>query len=393
MTLDSKNKANNIIKINLFYVLIIFIIFQQFPIIFENFYQEIRLIIYFIFSLLSIFSLNTLQKALQYRLFLLFFIMFIYSALLSFISQNNIILNLGIPVFVVLSSLGIKFDEEELKKILILYVLGVTLMGLAVVFYYTDGFSITVTYAIPAKNQRGPMIGYAILISFMSVFKDKFHTVRFLNRNISFILFSLNFLVLLTFRNRASILGIAVCAFFILLSLVEYKQTINKWFLIFFMTSMFIILSFAGFFDGLYSFMWDSITLNYDITDLESLSAGRTDTYIDALRYSLKNPVAGEILAEPSVLGTPHNYLLYNWIRYGIVMSLPMILYYLYLWFFSLKGIMMNQNNSLPVWLLLFSLIVSMFEYTYPYGPGVSQFFMWFLLGQYLLRHEQQEYS
>src|SRR5699024_4174803 len=130
-----------------------------------------------------------------------------------------------------------------------------------------------------------------------------------------------------------SILGIAVCAFFILLSLVEYKQTIIKWFLIFFMTSMFIILSFAGFFDGLYSFMWDSITLNYDITDLESLSAGRTDTYIDALRYSLKNPVAGEILAEPSVLGTPHNYILYNWVRYGIVMSLPMILYYLYLWF------------------------------------------------------------
>ncbi|QOQ78641.1 hypothetical protein [Aerococcus urinaeequi] len=367
-------------------------ILQQFPIIFESFYQEIRLIIYFLFSILIVFSLSTLQKVLQHKLFFLFSMVLIYSALLSFISQNNIILNLGIPVFVVLISLGIKFDEEELKKILLLYVVGVTLMGLAVVFYYADGFSITVTYAIPAKNQRGPMIGYAILISFMSVFKDRFHTVRFLNRNVSFILFSLNFLVLLTFRNRASILGIALCAFFILFSSVEYKQTINKWFLIFFMTSMFIILSLAGFFDGLYSFMWDSITLNYDITDLESLSAGRTDTYIDALRYSLKNPVAGEILAGPSVLGTPHNYILYNWVRYGIVMSLPMILYYLYLWFFSLKGIMMNQNNSLPVWLLLFSLIVSMFEYTYPYGPGVSQFFMWFLLGQYLLRHGHQEY-
>lgn len=392
MTLDSKNKANNIIKINLFYMLIIFIILQQFPIVFESFYQEFRLIIYFIFSLLIVFSLSTLQKALQYRLFFFFFMVLIYSVLLSLISQENIVLNLGIPFLVVLVSLGMKLDEKQLKKILILYVLGVTLMGLAVIFYYVDGFSITVTYAIPAKNQRGSMIGYAILISFMSVFKDRFHTVRFLNRNVSFILFSLNFLVLLTFRNRASILGIALCAFFILLSLVKYKQTINKWFLIFFMTSMFIILSLAGFFDGLYSFMWDSITLNYDITDLESLSAGRTDTYIDALRYSLKNPVAGEILAEPSVLGTPHNYILYNWVKYGIVMSLPIILYYLYLWFFSLKGIMMNQNNSLPVWLLLFSLIVSMFEYTYPYGPGVSQFFMWFLLGQYLLRHEQQEY-
>src|SRR5699024_1357354 len=140
------------------------------------------------------------------------------------------------------------------------------------------------------------------------------------NKYLSSILFSLNLLVLLTFRNRGSILGISICVLFILFSTFEYKQTVNKWFIIFFIVCVFIILSATCLFDGLYSFVWDSFTLNYDVTDLESLSAGRMDTYIDAICYSFNHPIAGEILSNPDVLGTPHNYILYNWVRYGIVL-------------------------------------------------------------------------
>lgn len=372
----------------MFILLIILIILQQFPIVFESYYDEIRLLIYFLFSLLIIYNLATLKKALQYKLFFMFLIVVVYSIPLSIISHNNLLLDLGIPFFVVLISLGTRFNDEELKRILAFYVIGVTIMGLVIVFYYVNGFLITSTYAIPAKNQRGPMIGYATLLSIISIFKGKFPTTGFLNKYFNLVLLSINFLVILTFRNRASILALALCIFLILLSTIEYKQSIDKWFIIFFVLSIFIILTTFGLLDNLYIFIWDSITLNYDITNLESISAGRMDTYIEALRFSFQQPVAGEIISNSGLIGIPHNYILYNWVNYGILLSLPLTIFYLYLWHFSIRNIIKNIKNSLPVWLLLFSLIVSIFEYTYPYGPGVSQLFMWFLLGQFLVRNK-----
>jgi hypothetical protein len=35
-------------------------------------------------------------------------------------------------------------------------------------------------------------------------------------------------------------------------------------------------------------------------------------------------------------------------------------------------------------------LITSLFEYSHPFGPGVTQIMVWFLLGQYL-RHSGEE--
>ena len=104
------------------------------------------------------------------------------------------------------------------------------------------------------------------------------------------------------------------------------------------------------------------------------------------MEFIKQYPVLGELETGKSISVTPHNYILNKWLNYGIIGSLPIVLFYLYLWFFTIKGIFISKKTlgfKLPVWVLLFSLIVSMFEYTYPYGPGASQIMVWFLLGQY----------
>lgn len=67
-------------------------------------------------------------------------------------------------------------------------------------------------------------------------------------------------------------------------------------------------------------------------------------------------------------------------------MRAPFVLLYLYLRYFSLNEIKNKEKNkfTLPIWVLLFSLIINTFVYTYPYGTGTSQIMLWFLLGQYI---------
>ena len=129
-----------------------------------------------------------------------------------------------------------------------------------------------------------------------------------------------------------------------------------------------------------------SLTLNHDITDFNSMSAGRLDGYELALDYIVQHPVSGGLVGDVEFNYIPHNYILYNWLNYGIVGSIPLVGFYLYLFYFAFRGIYHKQINgfTLPMWVLLFSLIVSLAEYTYPYGPGVSQLMLWFLIGQYV---------
>lgn len=161
---------------------------------------------------------------------------------------------------------------------------------------------------------------------------------------------------------------------------ITYKK-----FLILNIIGIFLLIIYAsGILKELTNFLWNSLTLNYNINDLNSLSAGRTDGYLEALKISIKNPLFGQLSNNISLEHQVHNYILNKWIKYGIFGSLPIIAFYIYLWKISLKGVFLNNKSNVVFYILLFSLIVSILEYTYPFGPGVSQIMLWFLLGQYL---------
>lgn len=367
---------------------------QQMPIINETYYLPIRYSLYLIFSIFGIYSVFKNQGFLNNSLIKFFILTFVYSIVLSIIAKEVIFANLLVPLGFFICSFNSVFSIQYLRKLVRWYVLIVTILSVSSVFYYAQGFTISAVYNIPAKNQIGPMIAIAVMISFFSLVNKTFLIYKKKDYFLYVVTFILNFSSLLTIRNRSSILGIVVCIFMYIFLNIKLEMTLRKWFLYFITVTLFVLLFFSGVLNPIIEFMWNSVTLNYDVSSVESISAGRYGTYLDSLQFALNNPIAGAIINRVTFFGTPHNYLLYNMAYYGIFLSFPLIMLYCYLWYFSISQIFKSKKYSyndftFVPWLLFFALIVSQFEYTYPYGPGTSQLMMWFLLGQYLRLHFQ----
>lgn len=388
------NLKGKLLKKQVFTILIFITVIQQLPFCLENFYGEIRIILYIAFGISTFFAVlnknNYKKNIVKFMIGLI-----IYTTIISIISilDNSIIrfdgvIELIIPLGILLCSLNTKFEDRELNKIIDMYVLLATVLGIYSILYYDVGFKITQTYSIKSKNQIGPIIGIAIIITLYKI----------LNRNIDFrkkkIYFLINviefvalFLSLIIFRNRSSILGVIIVGIIMVLKLTRKKLTYKNIILIIFTIIVLLILYRIGALDNIIKFIWDSFTLNYNINDFNSLSAGRTEGYIEAIKFSLDNPILGQLSNNLILEHSIHNYVLNKWIRYGIIGSLPLIVFYFALWKKTISSIFLkvsSKRNNMTFYLFLFSLIVSIFEYTYPFGPGVSQIMLWFLLGQYL---------
>jgi len=123
---------------------------------------------------------------------------------------------------------------------------------------------------------------------------------------------------------------------------------------------------------------------------MDNLSAGRVKIYEIAIIFLKNNFFLGELNSSEYVPGIAHNYLLNKVVKYGLIGSIPLIFLYLYIVIFIfktlLKQIKLGRNINLSLLLIWQAIIISFFEYSYPYGPGVSQALSWFLLGQYLSR-------
>lgn len=105
--------------------------------------------------------------------------------------------------------------------------------------------------------------------------------------------------------------------------------------------------------------------------------------FFEALKFVSLYPFFGEFSCGEAFFRTPHNYVLNKWVSFGIVGSLPFIVLYGYLIALALRMLFYKQRRAFEdtvLWLLLLGLIISMFEYTYPYGPGASQIMVWFYL-------------
>ena len=50
-----------------------------------------------------------------------------------------------------------------------------------------------------------------------------------------------------------------------------------------------------GLIDNLIGMVWDAFTLNYNVFDLNSLSAGRWRVYEESIAFIIDNPLFGEI--------------------------------------------------------------------------------------------------
>ncbi|MCM3602197.1 O-antigen ligase family protein [Robertmurraya korlensis] len=399
MTRDYKLSRNEQTKRILMVLLASLTIIQQMPVLREMFYSEIRVVLYITFGFFSFISLFSINRFLNLRVVQFFIITILYSFLLFLaliISRNinMIMFEYIIPFGILLCSLNTKFNSRQLSKFLIWYIILAAILGVTSIFYYNGGYQISARYMIPSKNQIGPIFGISSIIMGIWILNKRILDFKYSYLLLKIGLFVVLLSTILVVRNRASIVAIVITLLLFLISEYKIKRTLKN-LIIFqsFLIGMILLITF-GAFDSIIEAFWKSMTLNYDISNINSLSAQRTEVYKQAYSFALNNPILGEIGGTEFTYYTPHNFILNKWVEYGIFGSLPFIFLYLYLWYFTLKSIFSFKERvrfSLPLWVILVSLIVSLFEYTYPFGPGVSQLMVWFLLGQYF-KSEYEDY-
>jgi len=135
----------------------------------------------------------------------------------------------------------------------------------------------------------------------------------------------------------------------------------------------------------IWQYLYDALFLNYDITDIDSISTNRMTRNLIGIDFLLKYPLTGQ-LGHTFYGRKIHNYVLISLVSYGALLSsLILIIYFKYV----LKIIRAIRKNTFQYYevgplVMIILLIISLFEYTYPYAPGSAVFFPFFLLGQYL---------
>lgn len=384
-------RVNGAFNILFFYFTITLSIFQQMPIVNELFYSQVRFVLYISFMLYGGYTILNSHRFLRSNLIRLFILTFFFSIMLSLLSGINVFVDLLIPLGILICSINTKFDLKSKRNICTIYVITVSILAISTIFYYGEGFVVSQMYNIPSKNQIGPMIAITSLISFLAIVDRAFLGIKRKYMPLFLITLFINIACLAAIRNRAGLLSFFVCVFLYFILNRKVYLTIKKLLAIHISICLIFFILLSGIISPVINYLWDSFTLNYDITNIDSFSAGRSDTYIDALNFAFNHPFLGSIGSTVTFRGVPHNYLIYNIAYFGVLLSLPLILFYLYLWIFTIKGIRNNINNNLyqPVnWIVLLALIVSIFEYTYPFGPGTSQLMTWFLVGQSLINEK-----
>ena len=142
-------------------------VIQQMPIIRDTFYDEFRIILYFLFGIYVLVSLPVLEQYVRKTAIIrLFFLVLVYSFFLNIIAlvvKNDSVpfMDLLIPFGILICSLYTSFNKNQLSRLLVWYAILVAVLGLYSIFHYGEGFLITQLNMVPSKNQIGPMLGIA----------------------------------------------------------------------------------------------------------------------------------------------------------------------------------------------------------------------------------------
>lgn len=390
-------------KIPIYFIgfLIFLMALQQFPIIRETYYDQIRMMLYLSFALLVIYSFLNIKNLFFFKFYKIFFVMIIYALLLSVVMTliNGDLLPLLlyiVPFGIITISISNNYSNKAILTLLWLYAISNSMMGLANIFYYGNGFD--VTRLVPEKNQIGPMVGYSVLVFLFFIVKYKSNYIKFF----SFGLVILSYMTLLAISNRSAIVGVTLMIVFFIIYFIFIgikkllKKKIKEVSVAFGIIILIILLGYQfELIQTLFDTLLTSVTYNRIITDLNALSSGRIQLIEDGFNWIKTYPIFGFIgLSSIPISEYTHVYIIHTWMQYGLIGSLPFVLFYLFLIIFNL--ILMFKINKDSFTMLLFMIlsvgfVISLLEYSYPYGPGVSQFILWFMLGQFLLRDKKYD--
>lgn len=392
LSLSDRRIKESGFSVSLLKISMLFSVFLQF-FIDTGFYEYARIILYVFFALtfISIIMVNPVIETDKFLNRYLGFItaVVVFIIIVSFLKGEWILtplIEFVMPFVVLLMGYQSKIGSYQTEKLIRAYLYLVTFLGVFIIFYHGNGFTISSQYFLASKNQVGPFLSSASLISLLLLLNSKTGGSITKNWSLYFVLF-INMATLLSLRNRSGIFAFVICLTLYYISKIRFSLKINfKKIFLFFVTTIFITIiqlstNFLGY---IFEMIYQSLFLNTNIHDVNSLSSGRFIVFENVFDFLAKAPLFGEITMVSGITDVPHNYLLRLWLNYGLLGSLPLTLFYLFLWIFTLYNIVIKNEYDLGLYLLLLMLVISLFEYTFPYGPLTTIALTWLLLGIYL---------
>lgn len=295
---------------------------------------------------------------------------------------------LTLPLLMIALGFSSITSEKRTRILAWVYGAAAALSGWYVVAVFGDNLAYSGQYFFAQKNQIGAVLGAAsTLLLYQLVRAVSSSKISGAHAFASGFLLVANIVPLMQLRNRSTILGVIL-----LVSLVCLKTLLSSGSPLPARLSVLGLLAIAGaFWRQLVELVSFAFLANYDTTDVNSLSANRTEVYAQTIDFLRVNLLWGDSLGA-SGISDPHNFVLYQLLKYGAVLSIGYLAVYFLFGYRLIKTWLTSGIADVPPWayLLAVSFTTSLFEYAQPFGPGTTQIAAWFFVG-YSLRGERHD--
>jgi len=279
--------------------------------------------------------------------------------------MNAEVRSILIPLCALMVGWQMKMDENRLIGLVLVFTMGIIVAGVSLIFLQGSGFSISETYFADQKNAVGPMMATAaVLNAGMALGASGKRKVFLMIFGLSLALFCV--LMILTIRARAALLAAVV-----VMALMLFQRYKNKYLLLSFWGAILLVVAvFLLLPHSIKQYVYQSLFAGFS----GDITSGRGVRNMQALQVLVENPLMGQLL-NARELGIVHNYPLMQLLDYGLLMAAPLMALYFYLLFVDIKaiatkGIAAMKNVGFYAMLVIF--VASMFEYSFPYGPGTT---------------------
>lgn len=261
-------------------------------------------------------------------------------------------------------------DEIEMSSLYISYIFSGFIVAVGVYYNsFASGFSWTSrTYAYASKNSVSQILLSVIVLLLFADLKDRIPQFLRVIGTVFLIM------LLLMLKSRASLIGIVIIIFYILL---------NKNILLRYKVALLVIIAF---FTGIIM----TNTIAYDVFVNGIIFAGRSSSNLNDVssgRYGmLQNFIS--IFPDNWIIGVGNYNITENMesfplavlIQYGVIGCIPIVVFLL-LPFKIIRKIKNNNSKRVLIVLVLCYYMNGLFEELAPLGPGVKCYLLWFLLG------------
>lgn len=289
-----------------------------------------------------------------------------FSADISFSTHRDLLITL----LLLLCGYNLKVSQEDLDVYVGAYVVGGTLAALSFLVEY--GFSVPEHYLTGVyKNQIGVLYGVLLLFC-TSLISTRRKPILF------FICLIVLLWGLLVLRARTSLsLAVVLMLFFtVLLPGVSRKKK--------FLVVLLAVGAIVCFRNALFTAFFSGKDLN----DVDSISSNRILRVSESIEYLRCNFLDGSLWEDKYPGEWVHVFVLDKLVRFGFILSLPILLLYLYLFGFSIvHAFRMSIDKSVlgvVPFCLLFLLSTGFNEPSLPFSPASVTYLVYLALGLYL---------